>query len=161
MFYVTSHVFFFEVILSLLGGWSCVWTRFDLIDCLNCTVGQIRVKRFFSVIFFLFNIGLWVVSNIAGDIKLMTKIKCQMQSPFDDPKKTYSVHRRFPPILDYIPSHRRRLLRYSLYSWIHISRCNSSRKIHSYNLKKTKILEQKFYRLKGLDSFIDLYLIEI
>ena len=84
-----------------------------------------------------------------------------MQSALVDSEKTYRVHRRFPPTLHYIPGHKRHSLCYSLYSWIHISRCNSSRKIHSYNLKKTKILEQKFYRLKGLDSFIDLYLIEI
>ena len=84
-----------------------------------------------------------------------------MQSALVDSEKTYRVHRRFPPILEYIPGHRRRSQHYSLYSQIHTSRCNFSRMIHSYILKKIKIVKQNVDRLKRLDSLIDLYLIEL
>ena len=84
-----------------------------------------------------------------------------MQSALVDSEKTYRVHRGFPPILLYIPGHRHRSLHYSLYSQIHTSRCNFSRMIHSYILKKIKMSKQNLYRLKRLDSFIDLYLIEL
>ena len=47
----------------------------DLIDCLNCTVGKIRVKRFYIFVIF-FSFQHWALSSkqwISGDIKLMTK----------------------------------------------------------------------------------------